>query len=121
MSDPEGSRRPNEQPARDTFGREPVVRPPSTHWEVGIPRGRGRHEPQHYAQQQHRMQPYPMNQQGGYADAMLGHGPGASSGDPGARLSPSGGLLTRAWRAVALVVGSPGKTRTDASHQGQDA
>ena len=122
MSDPEGSRRPDEPPARDPFGREQQhARSSSTPWEVGLPRGRGRHEPQHYAQQQHRMQPYPMNQQGGYADAMPGHGPGASSGDSGARLSPSGGLLTRAWRAVALVMGSPGKPRSDASHQGQDA
>ena len=67
------------------------------------------------------MQPYPMNQQGGYADAMPGHGPGASSGDSGARLSPGGGFLTRAWRAVALVMGSPGKPRSDASHPGRDA
>ena len=67
------------------------------------------------------MQPYPMNQQGGYADAMLVHGPGASSGDSGARINPDGGLLTRAWRVVALVMGSPGKPRTDAPHQGQDA
>ena len=74
MSDAEGSRRPDEQPARDRFVRQPVVRTPSTHWAVGVPRGRCLHEPQHYAQQQHRMQPYPMNQQGGYADAMPGHG-----------------------------------------------
>ena len=77
-----------------------VLLEPLTHWEVGFPRGQGHHEPQRYAQQQHRMQPYPMNQQGGYSDAMLGHGPGASSGDSGARLSPGGGLLTRAWRAL---------------------
>ena len=96
MSDPEGSRRPDEPPARDPFGREQQpTRPPSTPWEVGLPRGRGRQEPQHYTPQQHRMQPYPMNQQGGYGDAMPGHGPGASSGESGARLSPSGGLLTR--------------------------
>ena len=49
-SDPEGSRRPDEPTARDPFGREQVVRPPSTPWEVGLPRGRGRQEPQHYAQ-----------------------------------------------------------------------
>ena len=111
MSDPEGSRRPDEQPAR----------PPSTPWEVGLPRGRGRQEPQHYAQSQQRMQPYPTDQRGGYTDAMLAHGPGASSGDSGARLSPGGGLLTRAWRAVASVMVSPGKPRTDAPHQGRDA
>ena len=121
MSDPEGSRRPDEQTAPDPLGPEPVVRQPSTLWEVRLPSGRGRHEPQHYAQQQHRMQPYPMNQQGGYTDAMLGHGPGASSGDSGARLSPGGGLLRRAWRALALVLGPPGKPRTDAPHRGQDA
>ena len=121
MSDPEGSRQPDEPPARDPFGREPVVPPPSTHWEVGVPRGRGRHEPQHYAQQHYRMQPYPMNQQGGYGDAMPGHGPGASSGHSGTRPSPGGGLMTRAWRAVALAMGSPGNSRIDASHQGQDA
>ena len=119
--DPEVSRRPDERTARDPFGREAVVRPPSTHWEVGVPRGQGRHEPQRYAQQQHRMEPYPMDQQGGYADAMPGDVPGASSRDSGARLSPGGVLLTRAWRAVALVMGSPGKPRTDAPHQGQDA
>ena len=122
MSDPDGSRRPDEPVARDPFGREQQpTRPSSTPWEVGLPRGRGRHEPQHYAQQQHRMQPYPMNQQGGSTDAMPGNGPGASSGDSGARLSPSGGLLTRASRAVALVMGYPGKPRSDASQPGQDA
>ena len=73
---------------------------------MGVLRGQGRHEPQRYAQQQHRMQPYPMNQQGGYADAKLGHGPGAPSRDSGVKLSPGGGLLTRAWRAVAVVMGS---------------